>query len=147
MKRHFYNEREMTGVTGIDMPRLQRLIDKGEFPAPHFTDDGRKRWPAPEVELWEQLRSQGVPWKRRRTAPGAETELYRHFDTAGRLLYVGIAFDSVVRLKGHQRAASWFKQVTTITIQRFPTRAEAEAAEREAIKAEKPLHNIAHAKC
>ena len=136
----------MPGVSGIDMPRLMRLIEKGEYPAPEYTDDGRRRWRAKDVQLWLDLYEQGIPWKRRRTAKIAEAELYRHFDKDGRLLYVGISFDSLVRLHGHRASAKWFAQVTTITIQRYPTRAEAEAAERSAIKDEKPLHNIAHAK-
>lgn len=72
-----------------------------------------------------------------------KTELYRHFDAAGRLLYVGISVNSPSRLCAHRREAGWADQIVTITIERFPTRREALDAEIRAIQTEKPLHNQA----
>lgn len=69
-------------------------------------------------------------------------ELYRHFDGDGRLLYVGIAISSTVRLSGHRTSAHWFDQITRIEIERFPTRKAAMEAEMLAIGREKPLHNL-----
>lgn len=68
------------------------------------------------------------------------TELYRHYDAAGRLLYVGISLDATVRLQGH-RVKSWFDLVSFITIERFSTRTEALTAERDAILKEEPEFN------
>jgi len=69
--------------------------------------------------------------------------LYRHFDREGTLLYVGISYNSVERLmKGHKQNALWFDQVTKIEIERFPSRSEALRAEKEAIKTDRPRHNI-----
>lgn len=74
----------------------------------------------------------------------ARTVLYRLFDAAGTLLYVGISSDPKVRWINHAGKKDWFPQVAATTFQWFDTRASAEAAEVEAIKAERPLHNIIH---
>jgi hypothetical protein len=71
------------------------------------------------------------------------TALYRHFDVNGVLLYVGIAVDPVQRLNGHRSGAYWYDQIDIIKIVRYPTREAALAGELEAIRTEKPLHNIA----
>lgn len=71
----------------------------------------------------------------------AQTALYRHFDSAGKLLYVGIALSPTYRLRKHSRTACWFGQIAAITVQWFPSRGEALVAERDAIDSEWPLHN------
>lgn len=72
------------------------------------------------------------------------TKLYRHFDKEGRLLYVGISLSVMQRLASHRQYAAWFKHLASTTYEDYPTRKEALAAEKLAIKAEKPLYNIAH---
>lgn len=74
---------------------------------------------------------------------GSATDLYRHFDAAGNLLYVGISLNTVARLSQHKRNARWYEQIVRIDIERFRSRTEALAAEDRAIEVEKPLHNIA----
>lgn len=74
-----------------------------------------------------------------------QTALYRHFDATGALLYIGISLNAVARLAQHRRDAHWFASIARIDVQWHPSRSEAEAAEREAIVAERPLHNITHA--
>jgi hypothetical protein len=69
--------------------------------------------------------------------------LYRHFDNAGRLLYVGISLNAFHRLAQHKQHSHWFSRVAHVEIERFPTRMAALLAERAAIRDEKPLHNIA----
>ncbi len=69
-------------------------------------------------------------------------ELYRHFDKDGRLLYVGISYCTPERLAGHRGASDWFDEIVRIEIERYPSRAEAHKAEIEAIKNEKPIHNL-----
>jgi hypothetical protein len=134
-----YAEDDLPEIVGIEVERLRRLISSGQFPA---SDDGR--WAGAELKRWEEARLAKKPWKPCRLKK-QETELYRHFDARGILLYVGISISTPQRLKGHRFASGWFKKVATITIQRFPTRAAAEQAERAAIRDERPLHNIAHA--
>lgn len=70
------------------------------------------------------------------------TALYRHFDGQGCLLYVGVSLNALQRLSEH-RYSYWIDRVARVDIERFPSREAALAAEREAIRIEKPLHNIA----
>lgn len=67
------------------------------------------------------------------------TQLYRHFDIAGKLLYVGISYDF---LKRSHKGSKWFYRITTITIEHYETRELALQAETAAIITEKPLFNI-----
>lgn len=73
------------------------------------------------------------------------TALYRHFDRDGALLYVGISLNSIQRTMQHRQGARWFEQIARIAIEWLPTREAAEAAERAAIKAERPKFNVVHA--
>jgi excinuclease UvrABC nuclease subunit len=70
------------------------------------------------------------------------TALYRHFDHEGRLLYVGISLNAVMRTKQHHTNAPWFQEITRIELTWFGSRSSAELAEERAIKTEKPLYNI-----
>jgi len=70
------------------------------------------------------------------------TQLYRHFDAQGRLLYVGISLSAVARLTQHRNSSDWYSQISRVEIQKFDTRLEAEGAEWEAIQKENPIHNI-----
>ena len=76
----------------------------------------------------------------KRETATAEHQLYRHFDAAGQLLYVGMSVNFSTRLGGH-KSAPWFSQIASVTVEHFKTRPEALAAERAAIQAEKPTHN------
>jgi predicted GIY-YIG superfamily endonuclease len=71
--------------------------------------------------------------------------LYRFFNTAGRLLYVGITNDAATRIQQHEADKAWFRDVTGCTMEHFPTRDALERAEIHAIQTERPKHNIAHA--
>lgn len=75
----------------------------------------------------------------------APWQLYRHYDAAGTLLYVGISHNALIRLTDHKLKASWFSQIRRIEIEHFPDRASAFAAEAAAIAAEKPKHNRSQA--
>lgn len=68
--------------------------------------------------------------------------LYRHFDKDGALLYVGMSTHAMRRLGQHEYGSSWFVSIATVKIERFETRAETIFAERQAIKNERPIHNI-----
>lgn len=69
--------------------------------------------------------------------------LYRHFDASGALLYVGISLSAVQRLGQHRHNSHWFESIARIEIETFMSRAQVLIAERSAIEAERPLHNIA----
>ena len=72
------------------------------------------------------------------------TILYWHYDADGVLLYIGITGDFAGRGKAHARGSSWVQFARTSKSVWYPSRAEAEAAEVEAIEAERPLFNHVH---
>lgn len=72
------------------------------------------------------------------------TELYRHYDPAGVLLYVGVSLYGLARLKDHSNQSAWFERIARVEIERFPSRDAALKAEQDAIAKEKPLYNIRH---
>lgn len=73
-----------------------------------------------------------------------KTALYRHFDSSGKLLYVGISLSAVHRLSRHG-SSPWYADIARVDIQHFETRADAMEAELIAIKTENPLFNKMHA--
>ena len=70
--------------------------------------------------------------------------LYRFYDATGTLLYIGITADPGNRWRSHAQDKPWWQQVTNITVETHPTRTAVLDAERAAIIAEKPTHNIVH---
>lgn len=69
------------------------------------------------------------------------TSLYRAYDAGGALLYVGISLSWAKRLKDHE-VQEWLHQVSTVTLEHFSNRDDAQLAERSAIKSERPIHNV-----
>lgn len=72
------------------------------------------------------------------------TALYRHFDSEGKLLYVGISLNAVSRLAQHRLSAAWFMEIAKIEIEWHPSREAACDAEVAAIQTERPAHNVIH---
>lgn len=72
-----------------------------------------------------------------------KTALYRHYNSAGTLLYVGISISTLNRLSQHA-ISPWCDDIARVDIQYFESRAAALGAEQEAIKTECPLFNRAH---
>jgi hypothetical protein len=73
----------------------------------------------------------------------ASTDLYRYYDADGQLLYVGISLSAVARASQHRSEKGWWRDVARMTVEHLPSRAEAVAAELEAIRTEAPIHNVA----
>lgn len=72
------------------------------------------------------------------------TILYRAYDDADRLLYVGISDDVFDRLGQHRRCgAAWTRHTARLTFERHETREAAATAELAAIRGEDPVFNIA----
>ena len=69
------------------------------------------------------------------------TDLYRHYDKNGKLLYVGISFSFLKRLHEHKKHSVWFANIASTTREIFATRQEAIEAEQKEIKNEKPVYN------
>ena len=70
--------------------------------------------------------------------------LYRFYDEDDRLLYVGITTQACARWAAHAGDKEWFPTVVRATVEHFADRESAAAAEKAAIRTEKPLHNIRH---
>jgi excisionase family DNA binding protein len=70
------------------------------------------------------------------------TNLYRHYDAEGKLLYVGISLSAVKRLSEHMKEACWADKIVKVEIETFETREKALDAETNAIQTESPTHNI-----
>lgn len=83
--------------------------------------------------------------KPRGASPTEACELYRWFSADDELLYVGMSMSSAARASQHKRQAPWWPFAVTMTIERFPTRAKARQAEKDAIANELPAFNIADA--
>ena len=69
--------------------------------------------------------------------------VYRHYDDAGALLYVGMSMRPDRRTKDHRRSAAWWPQLATIKLEHYQSEIEAQLAEQDAIRAEAPRHNAA----
>ncbi len=74
------------------------------------------------------------------------TELYRHFNADGRLLYVGISVSSILRYMCHRLTSVWLNDVRSMTIEPFPDKGSAKIAELNAIRNEFPVYNVQQSK-
>lgn len=70
------------------------------------------------------------------------TYLYRLYDAAGVLLYVGISHDAEVRRAQHAHTQPWGWQVVRMVAELLDTRHDARLAEAEAIRREGPRYNV-----
>lgn len=73
------------------------------------------------------------------------TSLYRLYDKAERLLYVGMSADPVGRIEVHMKTQPWALEVAEARFEWHGTRWHAETAEIIAIKGERPAYNYQHA--
>lgn len=71
------------------------------------------------------------------------TALYRMYDADDQLLYIGITCNKAARWDAHRRNSPWWKLVARKELTTYPDRSAALTAELAAIRAEKPLHNVA----
>lgn len=70
--------------------------------------------------------------------------VYRMYNAAGDLLYIGCSPDPCGRWQEHSKFKPWGRTVTTISVEWFDSKAEALEAEKAAIQAEAPEWNIHH---
>jgi len=73
--------------------------------------------------------------------------LYRLHDAEGVLLYVGITSDPDRRFAQHAAGKHWWPQVVSKSVEWYPNRGAAEAAEEAAIQAKNPKFNVVHCNC
>lgn len=70
-----------------------------------------------------------------------QTCVYRLYDFAGRLLYVGLTLRVQDRVTAHRRKP-WGSLIARVETEWFTGRVAAKEAERAAIQSEGPIHNI-----
>lgn len=71
------------------------------------------------------------------------TALYRFYDGDGALLYVGITYDLDQRWASHRNSSPWWERAVSNSVEWYDNRRAALDAELEAIRTERPLHNLA----
>lgn len=71
------------------------------------------------------------------------TALYRIYDAAGQLLYVGITIDPPTRFHRHEADQPWWSELARIDVVWYAERTLALQAEADAIISERPRYNIA----
>jgi excinuclease UvrABC nuclease subunit len=68
--------------------------------------------------------------------------VYRCYDYAGRLIYVGCSVNPVQRVKQHRYTSWWGTQILDVRLIVFPSKDYALQKEREAIGEERPRWNV-----
>lgn len=81
------------------------------------------------------------PWMRNPLYPDVLSAVYRLYDAAGRLLYVGVCYDFVKRFNQHRNKAYWWSEVAHKDVVLFETRIDAMCEEARAIEEEHLIHN------
>lgn len=71
----------------------------------------------------------------------AQHTLYRLFNAAGELLYIGLSYDVHRRFWDHSRDKAWWGDVADYQLETYPSHDALTNAERVAIRRENPLHN------
>lgn len=84
--------------------------------------------------------------ERRKTSNTKSHSLYRLYDKRGKLLYIGISLDAAARLSNHRLERGWWQQVASVRLEQHRTRDAVLAAEKAAIRAERPRYNVAMAR-
>lgn len=74
--------------------------------------------------------------------PEGRAAVYRLFAADGELLYIGCSNNPDSRCKAHRHRKPWWREVAKRTDEWYETRDAADAAETDAIKAEKPKYNV-----
>lgn len=71
-------------------------------------------------------------------------QLYRLFNVANELIYIGITGNINSRFERHSEKTPWWNEVASCTVEFFFDRRSLSTAESSAIYLEKPLYNVQH---
>lgn len=72
-------------------------------------------------------------------------DLYRFYDKADQLLYIGISLSAAQRASQHRKTQGWWPLVARMEVEHLDvTRGQIEALERAAIQNERPRYNVVH---
>jgi hypothetical protein len=89
---------------------------------------------------WTDADFQRVPASSWPRPTGAGYAVYRLYDAAGLLLYVGIGVQPQWRVDAHSRRR-WGVAISEVLIEWLETEREAREVEKAAIRTEDPIHN------
>lgn len=128
---------QMCERLGVSGKTLTDRVRNGKCPTPG--SDGK--WLLAEVVEWE---AKEITAFYKYEAEERGFHLYRHFDRAGKLLYVGVSISALNRLSAHKQHAHWFWSIARVEVASYPTREASLEAEKNAIQKEHPLFNIVH---
>jgi excisionase family DNA binding protein len=122
---------------GIGRSTLYRIVKDGRLKPVKMVVGTRFRTQDLDRYLLENTRTGPgvVPLPRRFT-------LYRFYDTAGELLYVGITTQGASRWHAHAKDQPWWTEVATIKVEHLSSLEELVPAELQAIRAKNPRYNI-----
>ena len=131
---------------------MDRIACSSDFPRPLMLGRSR-RWKRSHLAAWRRSNPDLSRFTRKLTPKeiagrgskhkraNEPTCLYRHFDSSGALLYVGISLTAADRLSRHNLESPWFQDVARIDLEWHPCRTSALRAERTAIRNEAPVYN------
>ena len=142
LKPAFLDKPGIAEFVNIPIDEILSMVSRGKFPAPRQVSERKTAWLASEVDEWIKDRPQSKP--RYENSNGRVFHLYRHFDSEGVLLYVGVSLSALTRLVAHQQNSHWFWDIGRVDVSKFETRQASLDAEIQAIRNEKPLYNILH---
>lgn len=99
------------------------------------------------VALWDTPATpdhRAPPAASRSPVVNQTVSLYRFFNSTGELLYIGITNRVPRRLDQHGDDKPWYLEVADVKVEHHPNRDAALAAEKTAIKTERPKYNVVH---
>ena len=123
------------------------------FAGPNFIPpvvDGRSTADLPLQRTWgalcEMTAEQSRRWQRARRIAYSRRPffLYRQFDGAGALLYIGVTANPPQREQTHRSQSPWASQIYRTEYEMHPTQWVALAHEEHDIAAQAPLYNRLH---
>jgi hypothetical protein len=121
--------------------RLAHLVRSTER---HIWNDKvalRAEWACGENSCDVALLDSGDDWPQKCERCLHRNYVYRCFDDAGRLIYIGSTCNEYSRFTFHRGRTPWWPSVARVKKEEYPTLFEARQAEAKAIAAEQPLHN------
>lgn len=119
----------MTALDPATEAHIERLLEQAPPPPPEA------------VALWAKASDPSRP--REQDARSYRHALYRHWDAAGVLLYVGMSSDPESRNRSHRNSSKWWKYRARETVEWLPDFDATRAAELHAITTELPIFNNA----
>lgn len=137
------DEGEIKWVSHVDMVDFLDIFVLDRLRFVRVSIDASPVFPG-KVRITFEAADKDFPLPPHPDMPKDETWLYRMFDDAGVLLYIGISKDAFTRFSQHSKDKPWVDDVAKWTREKFSNRQAALIAEKKAIKSEHPLYNVVH---